>query len=65
MRRALEGLPGVKKAAVSFSEKQAVVYFEEGKVTVHEMIEAVNRTGFRALELKTNLRSQPPAGNGG
>ena len=58
MRRALEGLDGLKKAVVSFNEKQAVVYFEEGKVTVQEMIEAVNRTGFRATELEMKLRSR-------
>ena len=50
MRRALEGLPGVKKAAISFSEKQAVVYFEEEKATVNEMIRVVSEVGFRAIE---------------
>jgi len=50
VRRALEGLDGVKKAEVSFSEKEAVVYFEEGKVTMDEMVRAVAQVGFRAIE---------------
>jgi len=50
VRRALEGLSGVKKAAVSFSKEEAVVYFEEGKTNVDEMIQAVGKAGFRAIE---------------
>jgi len=48
--RALEGLNGVKKAEVSFSKKEALVYFEEGKATVDEMVRAVGKVGFRATE---------------
>ncbi len=50
MRRALEGLNGVKKAEVSFSKKEAIVYFEEGEATVDEMVRAVRNIGFRAVE---------------
>ena len=50
MRRALEGLEGVKKAEVSFKKKEAIVYFEEGEATVDEMVRAVKRVGFRAVE---------------
>lgn len=50
MRRALEGLSGVKEAEVSFSKEEAVVYFEEGKTNVEEMIHAVGKAGFRAVE---------------
>jgi copper chaperone CopZ len=50
VRRALEGLKGVKKAEVSFSDKEAIVYFEEGKVTLEEMVEAVRAVGFRAAQ---------------
>jgi len=51
--RALEGLEGVKKAEVSFSKKEAIVYFEEGKATVDEMVRAVSKVGFRALEKRS------------
>ena len=50
MRGALEGLNGVKKADVSFNKEEAVVYFEEGKTNVKDMIQAVGKTGFRAVE---------------
>ena len=53
MRGALEGLNGVKKAQVSFEKQEAVVYFEEGKTNVKEMIEAVGKVGFRAIEKQT------------
>jgi len=51
--RALEGLNGVKKAEVSFRKKEAIVYFEEGKPTVDEMVLAVSRVGFRAAEKRS------------
>ena len=50
MRRALEGLEGVKKAEVSFSKKEAIVYFQEGEATVDEMVRTVGKVGFRATE---------------
>lgn len=48
MSRALEALEGVKKTAVSFREKKAVVYFEDESVSVDEMIRAVTQAGFQA-----------------
>ena len=53
MRRALEGLNGVKKAEVSFSKKEALVYFEEGKASIEEMVRAVRNIGFRAVEKRS------------
>lgn len=52
MRRALEGLEGVKKAEISFVTGRATVYFEDGKVTLNQMIQAVNRVGFGARNAK-------------
>jgi len=51
--RALEGLDGVKKAEVSFRKKEAIVYFEEGKANVDEMVRAVGNVGFRATEKRS------------
>lgn len=48
MRKALEGLKGVKSAQVSFKEKLARVTYEKGVVTIDQMIEAVKRAGFLA-----------------
>ena len=48
VKRALEGLKGVQRADVSFRDKEARVTFEPTQVTVDQLIEAVNRSGFRA-----------------
>ena len=48
VRKALEGLKGVRSAQVSFKEKRAYVTHEKGAVTVEQMIEAVKEAGFQA-----------------
>ena len=48
VKRALEGLKGVQRADVSFRDKEARVSFEPTQVSVDQLIEAVNRSGFRA-----------------
>lgn len=48
VKRALEGLNGVQRADVSFRDKEARVMFEPAEVTVDQLIDAVNRSGFRA-----------------
>ena len=40
----------MKKAEVSFNKEEAVVYFEEGKTNVKEMVQAVGKAAFRAVE---------------
>jgi copper chaperone CopZ len=48
VKRALEGLKGVQRADVSFRDKEARVTFEPAEVTVEQLIDSVNRSGFRA-----------------
>lgn len=48
MKKALAGLPGVKKAEVSLERGQAVVEYEESKVTVEQMVEAIKQAGYSA-----------------
>jgi copper chaperone CopZ len=48
VKKALEGLEGVKEATVSFKEKRADVLYDPSKVTVEDMISAISRVGFRA-----------------
>lgn len=48
VKKALEGLKGVRDAQVSFKEKLARVTYEMGVVTVEQMIETVKGVGFRA-----------------
>lgn len=38
----------MQKAGVSFRDKQARVIFDPDRVRVEQMIDAVNRIGFRA-----------------
>ena len=48
VKKALEGLKGVKSAQVSFKERLARVTYEMGVVTIEQMIDAVKGVGFRA-----------------
>ena len=60
VKRALEGLPGVSRADVSFQKKEAVVTFDPAHVRVEQMIDAVRRAGFRA-SLKSPGSDTAPA----
>jgi mercuric ion binding protein len=59
VKKALEELKGVSRADVSLRAKEAVVTFDPTQVTVPQMIEAVDRLGFRAT-LKSSLPSTAP-----
>ncbi len=48
VKRALEGLKGVKKAEVSFERAEAIVTYELGAVTLEQMMRAVEQYGFKA-----------------
>jgi copper chaperone CopZ len=48
VKRALEELKGVRRAEVSFRDKESRVTFEPGEVTVCQLIEGVERSGFGA-----------------
>ncbi len=48
IRKALEGLDGVEKASVSYSKGKGDVYFDPAKVSEKEIVDRVNKTGFRA-----------------
>jgi mercuric ion binding protein len=58
VKRALEGLPGVSRADVSFLKKEAVVTFDPAQASVEQLIEAVGRVGFRAT-LKPGVNTAP------
>lgn len=45
---ALAKLPGVRDVTVEVAEKRAAVEFDPAKVTPAEMVDAVNRLGYRA-----------------
>lgn len=48
VKKALEGLEGVKEATVSFKKKRADVLYDPAEITVDHMISAISRAGFRA-----------------
>lgn len=48
VKMVLKKLDGVVKANVSAKKEKAEVDYKEGKVTVEQMIKAVNETGFKA-----------------
>ena len=47
VKKALEGLEGVKDATVSFKEKSADVLYDPQKVTVEDMMKTISRVSFR------------------
>jgi copper chaperone CopZ len=49
VKRALEGLKGVRKAEVSFERSEAIVTYEKGAVTIEQMNQAVAQYGFTAI----------------
>ena len=48
VRVALKKLDGVKDAVVSVEEKRALVTYEPSKVTPQQMVEVVNKAGYKA-----------------
>ena len=52
VKRALEGLKGVRNAEVSFERSEAIVLYEKGAVTIEQMRQAVARYGFTATPLE-------------
>lgn len=51
VERALAGLPGIKKAEVSFTEGKAWVTYDPSRVRVEQMVQAINGVGFIARQL--------------
>jgi len=45
---ALKKLPGVVKAKVSYKEEKAEITYQDGKVTVEQMIKTIEDLGYRA-----------------
>jgi len=51
--RALEGLPGVDKAVVTFRPPVARVSYDPTRVTIEQMVEAIRQVGFEAVPVNT------------
>jgi copper chaperone CopZ len=48
IKKALEGLEGVRKANISYSKKKGEVFFDPDKVTEQEIVNKVTQIGFKA-----------------
>ena len=52
VEKALKATPGVAKVEVSWQRKEAVVEYDDEKVTEAKLREVINATGFKAVEAK-------------
>ena len=53
VEKALKATPGVEKVEVSLQRKEAVVEYDDSKVTEAKLREVINSTGFKAVEEKS------------
>ena len=53
VEKALKATPGVEKVEMSLDRKEAVVEYDDAKVTEAKLREVINGTGFKAVEEKT------------
>ena len=53
VEKALKATPGVEKVEVSLERKEAVVEYDDEKVTETKLREVINATGFKAVEEKS------------
>lgn len=53
VEKALKATPGVEKVEVSLERKEAVVEYDDEKVTEVKLREVINGTGFKAVEEKS------------
>lgn len=53
VEKALKATEGVEKVEVNLEKKEAVVEYDDAKVTEAKLREVINGTGFKAVEEKT------------
>ncbi|HSD46734.1 MAG TPA: heavy metal-associated domain-containing protein [Pyrinomonadaceae bacterium] len=53
VEKALKATEGVEKVEVSLDRKEAVVEYDDAKVTEAKLREVINGTGFKAVEEKS------------
>ncbi len=53
VEKALKATPGVEKVEVSWERKEAVVEYDDTKVTETKLREVINGTGFKVVEEKS------------
>ena len=53
VEKALKATPGVEKVEISLQRKEAVVEYDDEKVTEAKLREVINATGFKTVEEKS------------
>ena len=53
VEKALKATPGVEKVEISLQRKEAVVEYDDEKVTEAKLREVINSTGFKVVEEKS------------
>lgn len=53
VEKALKATPGVEKVEISLERKEAVVEYDDEKVTEAKLREVINSTGFKVVEEKS------------
>ena len=53
VEKALKATAGVEKVEISLDRKEAVVEYDDAKVTEAQLREVINGTGFKAVEEKS------------
>ena len=54
VEKALKATPGVEKVEVNLERKEAVVEYNDEKVTEAKLREVINSTGFKTVEQKAD-----------
>ena len=54
VEKALKATPGVEKVEISLDRKEAVVEYDDAKVTEAKLREVINGTGFKVVEEKSD-----------
>lgn len=57
IEKKLKATEGVEEVRVSFDKKEAWVKYDDSKITVAQLREAINSTGFKAVAEKAELRN--------
>ncbi len=56
VEKALKATAGVEKVEVSFEKGEAVIQYDDEKVTEAKLREVINGTGFKAVEEKSDTK---------
>ena len=54
VKKKLKATAGVEDVTVSFEKKEALIKYDDQKITVAQLREVINSTGFKAVEEKSD-----------